>query len=307
MNKKIIALLVLMAFIFSGCGKKADTTTKDSASPYLGGDKGLLAEFEPMGVMSDKTKKQEVFEGEPFSIVIDLKNKGEYEMAPGDANVALLGIKLTDFTEIVAGGTLNNTEAIDKISDFNAEGGQTSLDFTPSGGAVYGVALTGESYDVNVFARVDYRYKTFVSVPQVCYKEDLADTTVCTIDESKQVFSSGAPVQIKKADEKRAGPGKVAIEFDVENVGSGSVAKIGEDFDARFDELSFAVSDPAEWDCKSSGRDSVRLDNSNKAKIQCKLRTAIPEGTLPYTKQLDMTLEYRYREHITSTIRVNKQ
>lgn len=301
----IMVLLAVTLFVVGCQGQQVVTAGK---SPYIGGNKGLVAEFLEMGIYNDQSSMEEIFEGETFPIEVVLKNKGEEDITAGKARVTLMGMNLNDFTGIVSGGVLSNTQAIEKISDLNAEGGEVTLDFTSgSEDAKYKIPLTGSSYDVSVFARVIYEYKTHASVPKVCYKKNFNDKTVCELEENKEVYSSGGPIQVTSAVEKTAGTSKIGIEFKVDNTGTGDVAKPGVNFDPRYDQLSFSVSDPDKWECKAGGRENeVRLDSDGKATIICRLKDAITED-VPFTKQMDLTLSYDYREIVHKQIRVKKQ
>jgi hypothetical protein len=308
MGKKWFSMMLIIGLFLAGCGPtEQPTTTTSDASPYIGGSKGVVAEFLDMGIYSDESKINEIFEEETFPIEIVLKNKGEHDVSAGDVSVKIKGINLADFSGIVSGGSLQNSDIIEKISDVNSLGGEETLDFTPgSDDAEYLVSLVGSSYDVNVYADIVYNYNTYASVPKVCFKEDLTETSVCEVDEIKSVFSSGAPIQVKSAEEKRAGTGKIAVEFKVENLGEGEVAVPGEDF-GRYDQLAFVSSDPNEWECRSGGSiNKARLDSDGKATIICKLKDPMAEDTL-YTKQLDLTLSYQYKTLIQESIRVLKQ
>ena len=307
MNKKYLLMVLLVAILFVvGCAGQQVTTA--GKSPYIGGNKGLVSEFLTMGIYNDKSSMEEIFEGEAFPIEIVLKNKGEEDFASGKERLTLMGINLGDFSGIVSNGILSNTEAIEKVSDLNAEGGEATLDFTSeSEDAKYLIPLTGSSYDVSVFARVVYEYKTHASVPKVCYKKNFNDETVCELEETKDVYSSGAPIQVTSAVEKTAGTAKIGIEFRIENTGTGDVAKPGVNFDPRYDELSFSVSEPDKWECRAGGKENeARLDSDGKSTIICRLKNAITED-VPFTKQMDLTLSYDYREIVHKQLRVKKQ
>jgi len=294
--------------VLAGCEKKEAAPPTKDASPYIGGTKGLVAEFLDMGIYNDESKMNEIFEGETFPIEILLRNKGEEDLQAGDVKVKIKGISLSDFSGIVSNGVLWNVDMIEKISEVNEVGGEETLDFTPgTDDAKYLIPLAGSSYDVDVFAEVVYNYKTHSSVPKVCFKEDLTDPSICEVDEVKEVFSSAAPIQVLSAEEKRAGTGKIAVEFKIENVGGGDVTTPDEDFNSRYDQLSFESSDPTIWECKSGGKlNAARLDTEGKAVILCKLINPMAEDTL-YTKQLDLTLSYQYRVLIQEAVRVLKQ
>ena len=318
-NKKIITLLIISLFVLVGC-KEEDGGATQSESPYIGGSKGVIAEFLEMGIYNEGEGIEEIFEGETFPIEVMLKNKGEEDVGVGDVTIVLKGISIDDvddpddqgdFSGIAGNGILSSTEAegvIEKLSESNDEGGEITLDFTPGEReANYTVPLSGALYDVSVFGEVIYKYKTHVAVPKVCFKENLQDEKVCDIDEMKTVYSSGAPIQVKSAEEKRAGTGKIAVEFKVENVGGGEVTKPGEDFNMRYDQLSFTSSDPDLWECKAGGKlNEGRFDSAGKMTIVCKLKEAMTENTL-YVKELDLTLEYKYKELIQRQIRIREQ
>jgi len=307
MNKKIIVVLFAVSLlVLAGCKEKDDVTAPET--PYMGGEKGVVADFEEMGIYNEKTNTYEIYEGETFPIEITLKNKGEYDINIGEVTATLIGINLNDFSGIVSNGVLNNTGEIEKISEDNEDGGEETIDFTSgTEDAKYLINLTGSSYDVSIFARIVYHYKTFAAVPKVCFKEDLTDESVCDVVEMKTVYSSAAPLQVKSAEEKKAGAGKIAVEFSIENDGSGQVALPGQAFDDRYDQLNFSVNEPANWECKSGGRENMaRLDADGKAKILCRLKDALAENTL-YTKELDLTLDYDYKELIHQQIRIKEQ
>lgn len=306
MDKRIIIIMAILVISLAGCAEEEKPTTP-KASPYIGGSKGIIGEFGIMGVYNEQTKQEEIFEGESFPIEITLKNKGEQDVAAGEAKVKLMGINVEDFDNI-PDREKSNSNSIEKVSNYNKVGGEEIIDFTDGAeDAIYNVPLSGSSYDISLFARVVYSYKTYSSVPKVCFKEDFADPSVCKVEETKDVYSSGAPVQVKKAEEKRAGTAKIALEFTIENVGTGDVTKPTEQFDSRYDQLSFEVSRPEEWECKSAGKaGEARLDSNGQATIICKLKEPLPEDSL-YTQQVDLILSYDYREVIHKQLRVKKQ
>ncbi len=304
MYKKILVILsVLSLFILAGCTGN-ETTIAPAGTPYFGGSQGVIAYFEDMGIYNDKTGINEIFEGETFPIEINLKNKGEHEIAPNDVKIKLLGIKLTDFNGIVSSGELKNTDTIEKVSEYLLEGGEETIDFTSgSNDAEYKIDLAGSTYDINIFASVEYEYQTYAAVPQVCFKEDLTDPSICEVNQVKSVYSSAAPLQVVNVEEKSAGTGKVSLEFEIRNVGGGDVTIPDSDFDPRYNKLEYEISDASQWDCS---RDEIRLDSTGYAKLICRLKEQMPDNTL-YTKEVDLTLKYKYKELITKPVRIKEQ
>ncbi len=306
-----MALLILSILMVAvGCSQQGGPTT--GADPYLGGDTGIEAEFEPFGVRNDQSKLYEIFEGETFPIEVTLNNEGEFQVEPGMVKISLKGINIGDFANVAGAGILSNTQAIEAKDETNTEGGEDTLDFTPqTTDAEYLIPLSGSTLDLSVFAEVVYEYKTFTIVPEICYKEDLKDERICEAEGVKTSYSSSAPIQVTKAEQKLAGKGRIAVEFDIEDKQHDNtfttVTKPDTDFDSRFDMLSFTVEPSDDWECKSNGKlNEARLDENGKATVRCVLRQPMSEGTL-YTRQLDLTLHYKYRTLIKEVVRIKSE
>ena len=77
------------------------------------------------------------------------------------------------------------------------------------------------------FANVEYRYQTYLIVPEVCLKEDLTDQRVCNVKEAKTYFVSGAPLTVRSVEEDTAGKGIVALKIVVGNAGTGKSYQSG--------------------------------------------------------------------------------
>jgi hypothetical protein len=303
---KKIALLVLLLMIFAlGCEDGGEDGPVTSPA-FLGGDKGIVATFEPMGIVGDGGE-EEIWDGETFPIEVTLRNKGEKNLDSNEATITLMGIDLSDFSGITNNGVLSNSQSIEKISEYNRRGGEITLDFTPgSTDARYNNDIVGSSYEVSVFAKVEYYYETYASVPKVCFKEDLNDPSVCEVEEEKTVYSSGAPIRVTRVTEKSAGTGKVAVEFEIQNVGGGRVTKPNTPFDSRFDQLTYEVSEQNEWECKSGGKINEARLSDDRALIRCVLRNPLAANIL-YVKQMDLTLKYDYKDLIQGTVKIKKQ
>ena len=304
--KIMLISLVLLAMLLSGC--KEGEIQEVSKSPYVGGTKGIVTEFMDMGIFNEDTKINEIYSDETFPIEVLIKNQGETDINPGDVTVTLKGIYLGSFSGIVPQGELTNKETVDKVSEINREGGEEIMDFTPgTADAAYTSQFSGASVDFDVFAEVVFKYKTEATAKKICFKEDLQDEAICDVLGAKAVFSSGAPIQVNDAKETTAGSAKIAVEFEVENVAGGDVALIGEAFDTRYSKFAFTSSNDNKWECKSTGKlNEGRFDSAGKAKIICKLKEAMSEGTL-YTEDLSLTIQYKYRYLIQESVRIKKE
>ncbi|MBR9691737.1 hypothetical protein GOV06_03030 [Candidatus Woesearchaeota archaeon] len=299
--KKYLAIAIITTLILiTGCGEEEAVT---GPSPYIGGIKGLVAEFEPLGI--EESGIYTVFEDESFPIQIILKNKGEHDLAPGDSSITIHGIPLADFTGI-SSGTLSNTEEIEKISELNEEGGEKIIDFGQN--VKYNQVIPGTFYDVNIFASYTYAYKTYASIPNVCFKENLRDDRVCEVDESKKVYSSGAPIQVESVAEKPAGAGLISLEFKIENVGGGRATIPGKDFSSQYNQLAYTiepVTERGKWTCTAAGRENEARLINDKATIRCRLKDPLEKDAL-YTKAIGLTLSYDYRDLIQETVRIKR-
>jgi hypothetical protein len=204
-----------------------------------------------------------------------------------------------DFTGIPS-LALKNAGTIETVSELLTIGGEETLTF--SSDAKYSQPVNG-AIDREWFANFDYNYETYLIVPEVCLKEDLTDDRVCTIDGAKTYFVSGAPITITSVEESTAGKGIMALKIKVSNVGSGKVTKPGDDFGVQ-ERVAYAIDD-INWECKQGGKlGEARLINGE-AEIICKLKEALPEGTLA-TKQLGLTISYKYRDIIQETLRIKE-
>ncbi|MCK4589253.1 MAG: hypothetical protein KAT77_02335 [Nanoarchaeota archaeon] len=302
MKKIILGLVLIVVLFLAGCGDD-DEGGAQVGSVFEGGSQGIVASFEPFGIQEEGVYV--IYDTENFPIEVNVKNKGEEDIAAGDLVVKLKGINLNDFENIPA-AIKSNERMIEKVSEFNREGGEEIIDFTPlSEAAKYKHSITG-FYQPDIFATIEYKYKTRVIVPKVCFKEDLNDESVCDVKESKDVFVSGAPILVKSVKEDSAGRGVMILTFEIENAGGGKVTKVGEAFDLRYGQLAFNMkTDPGMWECRSAGKINEARLIDGKATVICRLKEALPAGTL-YTKQIELELSYVYRSVMSESIRIKE-
>jgi hypothetical protein len=291
----IVTILVISLFILTSCGSSQEPTSVKGA--FLGGDKGLVASFEPFGVEEDGVYS--IFDEETFPMEVTLRNKGEYDVKASEVTVKLLGPSPEEFNGM-SSWELKNSGSLERISELVPDGGEET--FTFGSDASYDNEVNGV-VDRLWFANVEYRYNTELLIPEVCLKEDLTDDRVCTVKESKTYFVSGAPITIKSVEEDTAGKGIMALKIRVSNTGSGKVTKPGEEFGIR-NILTYSLDDSA-WECKSGGKvNEAKLVDGN-AEIVCKLKSALSDNHLS-TKQVKLTLDYKYRDLIQETLRIKQ-
>lgn len=300
--KKAVMVCSLLALFIMGCASEEDQQAVGGV--FRGGTQGLVASFEPFGVQESGVYT--IFDTETFPIEVVLKNKGEEDIPVGGAVVALKGINLNDFLGIVA-ANLSNPRAVEKVSDSNPDGGEERVDFTPQNDAQYKLNVTG-FYTPDIFASVEYLYKTNLAIPQVCFKEDPRDTRVCTVDGAKTFFVSGAPITVTAVEEGSAGRGVVTLRITVQNAGGGKVTAPSGEFDVRTvgGQVVFKMlTEQEKWECRSSGRENEARFLDGTAIIQCRLKQPLPKGDL-YTKQVELELSYKYQTLIQEKIQIKE-
>ncbi|MFO7710250.1 MAG: hypothetical protein R6V53_00630 [Candidatus Woesearchaeota archaeon] len=219
--KKVLMLLFLM-IVITGCSN-GDQEQGTRTDPFIGGVKGIDVNF------AEGSPPKEVYDGgsNPFEVSVTLKNKGEYTVTSDNVLVTLSGILPSEFG--VSESELKKHPEEDLLAtEKNAEGG------TIEGPQVY-VTFDDlnrqEELDGNkqypIRADVCYLYQT-TAVADICVRENNLETTkegVCSVNEPKVVYNSGAPVHITDFKEYPRARNKVGFTFKVTHVGSGEIFK----------------------------------------------------------------------------------
>tara|TARA_Y100000310_G_scaffold292320_1_gene320977 strand:- start:564 stop:1430 length:867 start_codon:yes stop_codon:yes gene_type:complete len=284
-------------FLIAACGTPQTVEVGDQK--YLGGNDGVIVSFEPIGVEEDGVET--IYDDEIIRLEVVLKNKGEHEVAADTVDLKLLGPAQALF-EDVAAWEISNAGVIDSVSEFNTEGGEEIVTFSTDGRYVN--PITGFT-DLQWFVNYAYDYRTEAIVSDVCFKEDLTDTRVCTVEEIKNIEVSGAPIQVTSVEEDTAGRAVPVLVFEISNVAGGDVTLQGEEFNNRFGTVAYSIDEADRWECKSGGRINEARLIDGKATIRCKLKEALPGGELS-TKEVKFTLDYAYQDIVQQTLRVKE-
>ena len=294
----IMSIFVLATLLVASCEQQAGSDTVQSV--WIGGDDGLKVEFEDFGVGN------EIYEDEAFPIVALLQNQGEFTIQAHEVELKIRGISENDFSGVDFEKT--NEDKLDKVSEYLPDGGYERVNF---GEAVY-EGLTGTFYDANVYLEYTYPYATYISIPKVCFKEDLRDERVCDVSGSVTAFSSASPIQIGSVTEKPYGSGKIYLEIPIYNAGEGrSKAYMGDDFSTIYDTVAFQV-ETAGMECNSRGDPSVARmarttaddAGASETTIVC-ISDALEEDAL-YTAQVDLTVTYYYQDLASTRVRIKE-
>jgi hypothetical protein len=298
----IITVLIAVLVLIVGCSGDAPAATPSQGNAFIGGTEGIIASFEPLSVKEEGIFT--IFDSEDFPLEILLRNIGEENVGPNNVSLRLLGPAQNDFVNITS-FFLNNSDDIEKISEFNPDGGEEIVTFTPNKNAMFVGDVTG-FVDINWNVEYAYNYKTHVIVNDVCFKGDPTEDKVCETDEPKSFSVSAAPIQVTSVEQDTAGRGVMVVRINVNNAGPGNSALPGKKFDHRFAKLSFTVDDPETWECKSSGREGeARMSVDNSASIVCRLREPLQEEDL-FTKNVRLTLDYTYKQLVQEKLRIKE-
>ncbi len=294
----VLLSLALLVGILAGCTQSQTGTTIGGV--WIGGSSGLAAEFEQFGT------NNEIYEDEAFPLVVLLQNRGEFTLQANEVDLKIRGISERDFSGVDFEKT--NSDKLDKISEYLPTGGYERVNF---GDAVY-EGLTGTYYDANVYLEYTYPYATYISIPDVCFKEDLRDERVCDVTGSKAAQASAGPIQIGTVTEKPYGSGKIYLEIPIYNAGYGrSKAYLGDDYSTIYDIVGFQV-ETAGMECNSRGDPSIarlpRATADNNAMTQTYIictSDSLEEDAL-YTAQVDITLTYYYQDLTSTKVRIKE-
>lgn len=292
MKTKYLLFLILAVslLVLTACEEEA-------AKPVA---QGLVVEFIPISVMEEGIYS--IYDDEEFPLEIILKNQGEEALKAGDVKLTLLGPSKEDFSGIA--WEKENTNDIEKVSEFNPEGGEETIEFADK--AKY-LKEVHNFLDVTWNVDYQYKYKTYLVIDDICFKEDLKDPRVCTVKEPKTFSVSQAPVTITSVKEDTAGKGVIVLTIEVKNAGGGDITLVGEEFDNRFDQFAFEIDNPDKWECSCRGKENLGkiYKNEDSTTIRCKLKQPLEEGEL-YTTPVKMTFEYLYENLIKETLRIKE-
>ncbi|MBT4445703.1 hypothetical protein HOA92_01900 [archaeon] len=303
MVRKSIVIISILAFSLflascSGGSGEADTT---SPGAFFGGSEGIEVTFEPLSIMEEGMYT--IYDTEDFPLEMIVSNKGEHSVESGDVRLELLGPAQADFSNI-ASWTKSNAETIEEISEFNPDGDEEVISFTPNSYATYNADIIGYQ-DITWFVDFDYDYKTYLIVNDICFKGDSSDDRVCEVSEGKTYSVSGAPISITSVEQDTGGKGIMLLKIGISNLGTGDATIVGEDFDDRFSQVAYTIEDSLEWNCKSGGRENEARMVDGTAEIICQLSEALNEDDL-YTKSVSLTFDYTYRDIVSENLRVKE-
>ncbi len=214
--KKIIIFLAIILIVLVGC--KQEGQTIDISAPFIGGTQGVIFNFEQL--------REDVYDSgtDPFDITIKVENKGETDILKDNMRVTLSGINPIEFS--TTENRLMTTPKEDVLSMVKDQIGNIQpgppvfIDFSDLD---YKGKITGTSIDFPLRANICYLYNT-KTISKLCIRKNIlaAGEGICTINEEKPVFNSGAPIQITRLTENARAKDKLGFTFEIRNMGTGT-------------------------------------------------------------------------------------
>lgn len=297
MRKAFIVLVLLLAACTQDSGPSAGT-------PFIGGSQGLQISFEP------DAPPAEVYDGAsfPFDVVVKVENRGEFPVSSDKMFVELLGFDARQFgkpSNQLIKGPEDSLDARYKDSTGSVQESVPSyVSFTSLN---YVDVIPGSELQFPLRARACYLYGT-IATTKLCARENVLNPRgegICEVAADKEVFNSGAPVQVSSMVESARGVNKIGFTFKVTHVGTGHIYEKGHLCDTATrdfeDKVFVEVSSPV------PGLDCTGLQGaSGYTTLYGGSKTITCTQTLPEPRDFEfpvtITLTYDYEEAITTNV-----
>ncbi len=305
MEKNKITTLIclfLISTLITGCGsfQRGQDEPPVSAEFTATGTQGIVMNFLP------DQPPNKVYTESPLTFLFEVRNRGTYTVP----NAAFY---LTGFDPNIIMGLPPSyilTEPLEGKSQFNPEGGYTTLEFsTPS----VSLPPSMPNYRPTFMLTACYPYKT-VATPLICVDPNPLDTTTdkaCRVQKVYSTGSQGAPVAVQSI-ESEARPNGMYFRIHIANTAGGTEQASGTVFDlgsmnkcpgglsyTDLNKLDYRVSisqQPLECEPRD-GR--IRLVN-DKAVIFCKHLNL--QNIPAYQTPIEVELNYGYKSSISKMV-----
>lgn len=304
----ILILIVSMVFVV-GCTQDDDIVS----GAFVGGTNGLSIGFgkdAPPARVFDFDSGENG--GEDFDILVEVENKGEYDIPGNEIIVTLSGIDVRDFGLNSPHRILDRT--LEGQGEFNGKVVNGDKDELIYEGAEYNFDLSAD-WKTTIRADICYEYQTKATT-SICLKRKATDREiddVCQMnDENVQVENSGAPVQIEQVSTRSSASSEIMISFVVRNKGEGLIHPPGtftnkcikeEDEEDRLKLEVFSGSGRYAPECSQLGNKNigeVKLTNNEKV-VRCRIKTInAPESAVE--EPINIRATYMYRNAISTDL-----
>jgi len=309
MRKYIVSLLIIALITMAQqCQTNNEGNTLEN--PFFGDPLGLQIGFEP------DAPPDEVSDGGnwPFDISVKLLNLGEHYVEGKDVKVTIHGPNAADFgldqSSLIKDGIGEDIYPVAKDPD-TGEKREPQEVFVTFDNFRFQDTLT-ENFQFDIKAEVCYKYGTR-AVANGCVVSDptqSADQAYCLVKEEKEIYNSGAPIQITKFEEMPHGTDKIKYVFTIKKTATsgrfflpgtkcpterGSEHKLHFKIDSRVTDL----------DCRgvSGGGKAgeVYLGRDGEAQVTCIQQV---RSSTDFIDRIAVTLEYDYLDSYTQSLLV---
>jgi len=294
--RKIIFALIGIMILLAGCEGNNDTNSADKT--FIGGTNAIDFNF------MEETPPSEVYDSgeQAFAVILNLENKGEYDVAREDIKVKLSGFYPGDFNNPTT--EKSPEENLDKsFIDPDGATQMGSITYVEFGNFSFMGALAGNN-KYTIRADVCYKYGTKAQA-DLCVLDDLTSTEeeVCEPNENKAVASSSAPVQVENFEEEVAGARRLKFSFDIVLRGTGLVSKIGSNCDTELNNKNkvWMEIDTGMGTVSCTGLEGGSATTGyttlygGKRKVICTQDLTGVSGN--FEKKANVLLKYDYKEH----------
>ena len=308
--KKIVIIMMIGALLFLAACEPDEGTSREGTTPFIGGTRGLevsyIEAFPPNRVL-DRGE-------EPFDVIVELHNRGEADIDADDVLVTLSGFSPRLFGKDASDLQRNAPEDIEG-NEMNPDG--SIIDSLPVEVEFENFVFTEgvQGNQQHPFrAEVCYKYYTN-AVTSLCVKNDFRrdseDADICSVSSRRNVFNSGAPVQITNVQQQPGSSDSTRFTFTIENRDRGDVHSHGNlcETDRRTENMvrveirGFSESAGEVVECRGLRDDTESSGNviigSEGTDITC---TVSFTDRTPRIQNFDIYVEYDYLERIRKDI-----
>jgi len=303
--KKIGILLIMSLLLLVSCNGQSNDVIK--IQPFIGGTQGVVLEFDQL--------RTEVNDGggDPFDVVVKLKNNGETSINKDDVTVKLKGIQPQQFGKSDDQFVLHPEENInDRTMLDDGSVIDSSPVFVEFKELNHITKIQGSVVSLPLVAEVCYLYKT-EAVTKSCIREDLLNPKeggLCLVNEAKPVQNSGSLVHIQNVKQGPQGSDKLRISFDIIHVGEGNLYEKNSDCEGDRKQNKVYVSiDSGIPGLRCTGLTDLSGTSvggtvtlyDNKKTISC---TQTVDSLKDYEKPINIVLNYDYANSVKAEINV---
>jgi len=214
MRRLLLPILVGLMLILVGCGS---SDTSPLTTPFVGGKNALILSFAPSAPPSTVFDSGQF----PFGVIINVENRGEYDLKDGDGYIVLDSIHAENFG-VSSQDLMQDIPAIQgTVKNFQGTVTPGFRDIVSFDQLNYQPDLRGD-LSVSIRAAACYNYQTYTTT-NICIKQDAVDNfqerEVCRIAEDKRVHNSGGTIHITQMTQMPKGRDAIQVTFVVSHVG----------------------------------------------------------------------------------------